>query len=74
MFAVEFDTVSEGNTIRIPKEYKEFVSKNIRVILMLDEKKITRKQRKPGSAKGKFFMSDDFEQPLDDEIVDQFYQ
>ena len=32
------------------------------------------KERESGSAKGRFFMSDDFEEPLDEDIVKRFYQ
>ena len=74
MYAVEFETVADGKMIHIPDEYQEFESKNLKVILMIDEKDRSRGERKPGSAKGKFFMSDDFEQPLDEEIAKQFYQ
>jgi hypothetical protein len=33
-----------------------------------------KEKRMPGSAKGKIFLSDDFEQPLDDETIKLFYQ
>ena len=33
-----------------------------------------KEKRIPGSAKGKIFLADDFEQPLDDESMQLFYQ
>ena len=33
-----------------------------------------KKNRKPGSAKGQISMSDDFNAPLPDEILDSFYK
>ena len=32
------------------------------------------RDRKPGSAKGKIFISDDFDAPLPDEILKEFYK
>ena len=74
MYAVEFETVTDGRVIHIPEEYQEFESKNVKVIVMTDEKDYPQGKRVPGTAKGKFFMSDDFEQPLDEETIKQFYQ
>ena len=74
MYAVEFETATDGKTIQIPEEYPEFESKNVKVIIMIENESSSLGERKPGSAKGKFFMSDDFEEPLDEEFVKQFYQ
>jgi hypothetical protein len=74
MYAVEFESVVEGNSIHIPEEYPEFESHNVKVILMMEPKKKQRGKRKPGTAKGKIFVSDDFEQPLDEETLKLFYQ
>ncbi len=63
MVAIEFESVVKGNTIHLPEKYAEFDSQ-------LKEKD----KRMPGSAKGKIFLSDDFEQPLDDESIKLFYQ
>ena len=78
MVAIEFETVVEGKTIQIPEEYAEFDSQNVKVILMMNpkaqDKSNKQEKRVPGSAKGKIFLADDFEQPLDDETIKLFYQ
>ena len=74
MYAVEFETVVKGKSIPIPEEYPEFDSKNVKVILMMEPKKKSRGKRKPGTAKGKIFVSDDFEKPLDEAVLKLFYQ
>ena len=76
MYAVEFETVADGKTIHIPDEYAEFESRNVKVILMMNPRNKNKSQEKtkPGTAKGKIFISDDFEQPLDEETIKQFYQ
>jgi hypothetical protein len=45
-----------------------------KVIFMMDDKTRPLKQRKPGTAKGKLFIADDFDHPLDDELTDRFYR
>ena len=78
MISVEFETIVEGKTIQLPEEYAEFDSQNVKVILMMNpktqNKSNEKEKRMPGSAKGKIFLSDDFEQPLDDESMKLFYQ
>jgi hypothetical protein len=74
MYAVEFETVVDGNIIHIPDNYQEFESQNVKVILMMSPKDDSQKKRVPGTAKGKIFISDDFEQPLDEETTKLFYQ
>ena len=78
MVAIEFETVVEGKTINIPDEYAEFDSQNVKVILMMNPKAQNKsneqEKRIPGTAKGKIFLADDFEQPLDDETIKLFYQ
>jgi hypothetical protein len=78
MVAVEFESVVKGKTIHLPKKYAEFDSQKVKVILMMNPnppKRLKEKERRlPGSAKGKIFLSDDFEQPLDDETINLFYQ
>lgn len=78
MYAIEFETVVEDKTIHLPEEYAEFDSKNVKVILMMDPKTKNKPNEKvkriPGTAKGKIFLSDDFEQPLDEETIKLFYQ
>lgn len=78
MVAVEFESVVKGKTIRLPEKYANFDSQKVKVILMMKPKALkkskVKEKRIPGSAKGKIFLSDDFEQPLDDEAIKLFYQ
>jgi hypothetical protein len=37
MYAVEFETVSKDGIIEIPQTYREFSSKSLRVVLMMEE-------------------------------------
>jgi hypothetical protein len=78
MVAVEFESVVKGKTIHLPEKYAEFDSRRVKVILMMNPpppKRLKEKERRiPGSAKGKIFLADDFEQPLDDETIKLFYQ
>jgi len=37
MYAVEFETVSKNGIIEIPQAYREFASKSLHVVLMMDE-------------------------------------
>lgn len=68
MVAIEFESVVKGKTIHLPDKYAEFDSREVKVILMMNPKppkKIkTKEKRIPGTAKGKIFLSDSFEQPL----------
>jgi hypothetical protein len=74
MHAVEFNTIVDGNTIHIPGEYSEFESQNVKVIIMIDSHNKKQGKRKPGTAKGKIFVSDDFDQPLNEAATKRFYQ
>ena len=74
MYAVEFETVVKKNCIHIPREFQEFDSHNVKVILMMETGEKRQRKRKPGTAKGKIFVSDDFEQPLGEEELKLFYQ
>jgi ATP-dependent DNA helicase RecG len=67
MYAVEFETVVDNNCIHIPGKFREFDSQKVKVILMMTPEKRMRGKRKPGTAKGKIIVSDDFEQPLNEE-------
>jgi len=43
------------------------------VAIEFDSQLKEKEKRMPGSAKGKIFLSDDFEQPLDDATIKLFY-
>lgn len=76
MVAVEFESVVMDKMIYLPERYAEFDSQTVKVILMMNPKtpKKPKEKRMPGSAKGKIFLADDFEKPLDDETIKLFYQ
>ncbi|MCK4765887.1 MAG: hypothetical protein KAW12_27045 [Candidatus Aminicenantes bacterium] len=74
MQAVEFETVVNGKTILIPEKCPDLESQNVKVIILIDSKTGKLKRRKPGTAKGKIFLADDVEAPLNKKIIEQFYQ
>jgi hypothetical protein len=78
MHVIEFETVVKDKTIHLPEDYAEFDSQTVKVILMMNQKKQNKSNKKekrlPGSAKGKIFLANDFEQPLDNETIKLFYQ
>ena len=74
MHTVEFNAVVDGNTIHIPGEYSEFESQKVKVTIMIDGHNKKQGKRKPGTAKGKILVSDDFDQPLDAATTNRFYQ
>ena len=56
---------------------ENIIGKNVEIIVLVesdDTLKNTTSERKPGSAKGLITMSDDFEVPLDNEIIEAFYK
>ncbi len=56
---------------------ENIIGKNVEIILLVesdDTLKNAISERKPGSAKGLITMSDDFEAPLDNEIIEGFYK
>ena len=74
MYAVEFETIVHDHKIHIPAEFAEFESREVKVILMMGSKTPGKSMgihgnRTPGTAKGQIFMSDDFEQPLDEGVT-----
>ncbi len=66
---------SEVLNLPIPKT---MIGKDVEIIVLVesdeDRKKSVKKKRKPGSAKGMIWMADDFEEPLDDEMLAEFYK
>lgn len=56
---------------------ESMIGKNVEIIVLIesdDTYQTEKSERKPGSAKGLMTMSDDFEAPLDDEIIESFYR
>jgi hypothetical protein len=54
------------------------IGREAEIIVLVDSndmpEKIPKPNRKPGSAKGMIWMSDDFEEPLDEEMLAEFYK
>ncbi|MEZ5672621.1 MAG: DUF2281 domain-containing protein [Thiotrichaceae bacterium] len=68
MLAVEFQTVIRDGMIKLPESYANWQEKSVKVILLTVEDSIAqiKPRRKPGSAKGKITMQEDFDAPLED--------
>lgn len=68
MQAIEFQTTIHNGVIQLPEVYTTWGEKPVKVILLADEEPAaqTKRKRKPGSAKGKVKIMDDFDAPLED--------
>jgi hypothetical protein len=68
MLAVEFQTVIHDGMIKLPEPYANWQEKSVKVILLTADDLIAqiKSKRKPGSAKGKITMTEDFDAPLED--------
>lgn len=57
---------------------KTMVGKDVEIIVLVESDDIkecqAKKKREPGSAKGLIWMADDFEKPLDDDMLAEFYK
>jgi len=68
MLAVEFQTVIHDGMIKLPENYANWQEKSVKVLLLTVEDSLAqiKPRRKPGSAKGKITMLEDFDAPLED--------
>ena len=76
MSVIQFESVVEGNVIRIPEEYVNAIQSGTKVTVRSNDRingipfelvaGLTQKTPKLGCMKGKIWMSDDFDDPLDD--------
>ena len=76
MHAIKIRKHIDSDVLYLPVP-KEIIGKNAEIIVLIDpEDALTmpKTKRKPGSAKGFITMSDDFEAPLDDGIIGEFYK
>ena len=73
MRAVEFETSADNGVISIPEQYHEFAQHKVRVIVMVEEPQ-SQNRRTPGSAKGQVWMSNDFDAPLTEDEIPEFFQ
>ena len=57
---------------------KSMIGKDVEIIVLVESDDIrechAKKKREPGSAKGLIWMADDFEKPLDDDMLAEFYK
>lgn len=74
MEAIKIKTRLESETIRSP-ELRKLIGKRVEIIILEEtEPSTTLPKRQPGSAKGEITVTNDFEKPLPDEIVQEFYR
>lgn len=74
-FKIKKHIESEVLNLPIPKE---LIGREAEIIVLVESNDIPEKtskpNRKPGSAKGMIRMADDFEKPLDEEMLAEFYK
>lgn len=67
----------ESDILNIPIP-KGLIGKNAEIIVLIEyddiQEKTVKPKRTPGTAKGLITMMDDFEKPLDDEMLAEFYK
>ncbi len=65
----------DSEVIHIPVS-KDMIGKDAEIIILTESHQETKmkSKRKPGSAKGMITVADDFESPLDDEMLREFYK
>ncbi|MBF0121236.1 MAG: hypothetical protein HQK79_20575 [Desulfobacterales bacterium] len=78
MQAIKVSKFLDSETINIP-EIKTIIGKHVEIIILFEPQSSENgyhihKQRKPGSAKGLIKISDDFHEPLNDEMLEEFYK
>ncbi len=77
MEAIRIKQRIESEILHFPF-FKNFIGKDVEIIVLIEADKnegmtkITK--RVPGRAKGLITMSDDFNAPLPDEIIEEFYK
>ncbi|MBF0099875.1 MAG: hypothetical protein HQK77_03115 [Desulfobacterales bacterium] len=76
MQAIKINKLLDSETIRIP-ELKAIIGKQVEIIILVEPQSTEDRyfaKRMPGSAKGKIKISDDFNEPLDDQMIEEFYK
>lgn len=74
MEAIKIKTRLESETIRSP-ELRKLIGKRVEIIILEEpEPNMALPKRQPGSAKGEITITNDFEKPLPNEIVQEFYR
>ena len=73
MEAIKIKTHINSDTIHLSVP-KKIVGKEAEIIILVEPDDLQLKKRVPGTAKGLITMADDFEAPLDEEIVESFYK
>ena len=72
MEAVRIRTRLESESIFIPA-LKPVIGRNVEIIVLIEPTEKQARKRVPGSAIGKIRMADDFEAPLSEDIIQEFY-
>jgi hypothetical protein len=76
MEAIKFKKHIDSEILNLPVP-KTMVGKNVEIIVLVESDDTQecqpKKKRQPGSAKGLIRMADDFEKPLDDNMLAEFY-
>ena len=75
MDALRIRTHVNSDTLHIP-DLKQMIGKDVEIIVLVEspDKKVHKRNRTPGSAKGMITMADDFAAPLDPDVVEEFYK
>ncbi len=72
MEAVRIRTRLDSESIVIP-DLKPVIGRNVEIIVLIEPSEKHSGKRIPGSAVGKIQMADDFEAPLSEDIIQEFY-
>lgn len=78
MEAIKFKKQLNSDILNLPIP-KKMIGKKAEIIVLIDaddigEKIVKPKKRTPGSAKGMITMAEDFEKPLEGEMLAEFYK
>ena len=77
MEAIKIKKHIDSEILNLPVP-KTMVGKNVEIIVLVEsddtQESQPKKKRQPGSAKGLIWMADDFEKPLDDSMLAEFYK
>jgi hypothetical protein len=72
MEAVRIRTRLESESIFLP-DLKPVIGRKVEIIVLIEPFEKYAHKRVPGSAIGKIQMADDFEAPLSEDIIQEFY-
>ena len=73
MEAVRIKKRLDSDTIHIP-DIKDMIGKEVEIVILVESDDSYSQKRMPGSAKGMITIADDFADPLDDNLIKDFYK